>query len=78
MKLKTRITNLEKELAKATRGAESDTNPKPPGPLLCNPRARGSEVLSLKQALKNLRRELDEQKRENDKLKFSVKFSRIS
>jgi hypothetical protein len=77
MKLKTRITNLEKVLSKATKGAEED-GPRPQGILLPNPRMRGPELLSLKLTVKNLRRELDDQKKENEKIKFSVKFSRIS
>ena len=67
MKLKTKIMNLEKEnfrLVKLMEDDQTKTKVKP-GITLKDHKFKGSESLSLKMTIKNLRKELDDQKKEN-------------
>ena len=80
MKLKTKIMNLEKENARLVKLMEDDqtkTKSKP-GIILKDHKFKGSESLSLKMTIKNLRKELDDQKKENEKIKWSIKFTTIN
>lgn len=57
---------LEKEISKKTKSVEEEVQkPKQPGLLPKDNKFKGSQILSLKMTLKNLRKELDEHKKEN-------------
>lgn len=79
MKLKTKVMTLEKQIARISKNIEDEVQkPKQPGLLPKDNRFKGSQTLSLKMAIKNLRKELDQQKKQNEKIKWSIKFTRIS
>ena len=79
MKLKTKIMALEKENQRLIKLMEEEgQKPRQPGLIPKDTRFKGSENLSLKMTIKNLRKELDDQKKENEKIKWSIKFTRIN
>ena len=79
MKLKTKIMALEKENSRLAKVFEEEfQKTKKPGIFFKDSRTKTNEVGSLKMTIKNLRRELDDQQKENEKMKCSIKFTTIS
>ena len=71
---------MEKEIVRLNKILEDDqTKAKvKPGIIIKDGRSKGSENISLKMTIRNLRKELDDQKKENDKIKWSIKFTTIN
>jgi len=77
LKLKTKNMNLEKEILRLQKVIEEDPQKNKLGSTK-DIKVRSTESASLKIALRNIQKELDDVKKENSKIKTSIKFTTIS
>ena len=77
MKLKTKNMNLEKEIIRLQKMIDDDPQK---NKLISTKdiKVRSNESNSLKIALRNMQKQLDDLKKENSKIKMSIKFTTIS
>lgn len=79
MKLKTKNMTLEKEIMRLQKAVDEDPQKYPKAPFSTKDiKSRTSESFNLKIVIKNIQKELEEVRKENSKIKFSVKFTTIS
>jgi hypothetical protein len=77
IRLKTKNMNLEKELTRLQKVLEED-----PQKMKLNPnkdiKLRGNDHTSIKMILRNIQKDLEDARKENTKIKTSIKFTTIS
>lgn len=77
IKLKTKNANLEKEISRLLKIVEEDPLKNKSNNTKDSKSSR-NDSLSLKIALKNMQKELDDVRKENGKIKTSIKFTTIT